>query len=1337
MTRLLKSAATALGWVVVVLIIATGIAAALAQFATPLLGGFRTDVERWLESTLRTPVRIEGMAVRWRRQGPELVARNVAVLNLAGHPAVELRELTIAATLGDLLRDWRLRPSHIGVAGVRLQVVRRTDGSLGIRGIRPAAAEPSAADTAAESTAAALLLLLPERLAITDAEVTIEDRMRGRPPLTFRHASLTLRNEQDRHELNASLELPDGHGTHLRLAGTLNANPERLDVWRADVYLETAGADLAPLLAHVLPASYRLDGARTDLRWWSHWEDGEPVWIEGRTTVRDATLSGVASGHRLRLGAASGAFVWDRRPDGWLLRVTDFTLGRPGHPTAPAEWALGWRRSGRDGGRALRLVGDRMVLEDVAAVLAVRPPAGQVVGRLLDAGPHGTLRDFDIQAARRQRGDWWWSAAGRLDDGGLRGGDTLPAVERLALDFAANAAGGRVTLDTRGAEVRAPDVFRQPVAITGLGGALTWQAAAGGGWQVKGSDLRLANADLGLGARFDLQLGADGQATIDLQADLGALPVARALAHLPAVVMDQRLVAWLDSAVRGGTITSGTCTVQGPLADFPFEEKRTGRFEVLLGIEDALLEYAPDWPGLRETDGRVRVHGYTVEVEVDRARIYDSQVTAAQARVDAPPGSPVEVKGKLEGPIADPLRLLRETPLKADFGPIAERLQGTGQLRLELDLAFPFGDGAKQRERLDGTVVFSGNDLALVGWPLVLKGLDGRLGFDLHGLKAKGIQGQLLGNPALIDVQTDKNKVTTLTAALRRLDVRALDELAGSNLKGVRGAAAVKATVEVPPLHTDGRLVLRLDSDLKGVGIDLPAPVGKGPDAARPIAVEVGFPATGPIGATARYGADLDLATQLDATTGRPLRGAVALGGGRAELPRTDRYALRGRVAALDLAAWLGWAAALPAPAPGTPPRPLLDAEVSADRLLLGETALGEVRLTARETPEAWLGEVRATELEGHFRYPRNGAQGNATLSLERLALRNDPTKSAAAPATAKAAKAPAVQDPRDYPGATIAVKRLQINGYDFGSARVAAGRVEKGLQLRELSIDGPAGRLEGGGAWLMANGVPRTSLNFAVDTPDFGHLVLALGFADSIDRGPAKLNGELSWPGPPFDVSRENVSGRVDLDMRKGRFIDVDPGVGRVMGLLNIAAIQRRLTLDFSDLFQKGLGFDSVTGHFDLAPGVVRTEDLVIKGPSGVIAIAGRTDVAAQTFDQIVTVTPSLGSTLPIAGTVVGGPVVGAAMLVLQGLVGKEVDKLGTVRYAVKGPWANPEIKVLAGRPLRDVVEEVKARPGSRPAAAANGQQPPAPVEGRGADAASPGATPGPPNGFRLPDIH
>jgi len=173
------------------------------------------------------------------------------------------------------------------------------------------------------------------------------------------------------------------------------------------------------------------------------------------------------------------------------------------------------------------------------------------------------------------------------------------------------------------------------------------------------------------------------------------------------------------------------------------------------------------------------------------------------------------------------------------------------------------------------------------------------------------------------------------------------------------------------------------------------------------------------------------------------------------------------------------------------------------------------------------------------------------------------------------------------------------------------------------------------------------------------------------------------------------------------------------LMGLLNITALQRRLTLDFRDLFQKGLGFDSVTGRFELRDGSLHTQDLTIKSPSSLIEITGRTGIVARDYDQVVSVTPSLQSALPIAGVVAGGPVAGAAMLVVQGLVGKQFDKIGRVRYSVRGPWADPMVERIEGQ-----APGTSAPPGPTPERPPAEKAPPAPSGATSLENAPPAPT-------------
>jgi uncharacterized protein YhdP len=132
------------------------------------------------------------------------------------------------------------------------------------------------------------------------------------------------------------------------------------------------------------------------------------------------------------------------------------------------------------------------------------------------------------------------------------------------------------------------------------------------------------------------------------------------------------------------------------------------------------------------------------------------------------------------------------------------------------------------------------------------------------------------------------------------------------------------------------------------------------------------------------------------------------------------------------------------------------------------------------------------------------------------------------------------------------------------------------------------------------------------------------------------------------------------------------------LLNLFSLNSLQRRLALDFSDLTKGGFSFDSMDGHVVVMDGNAFTNDLTIRGSSAVIEIAGRTGLVAKDYDQLVTVTPQLSASLPIAGAIAGGPAVGAAVFLAEKLVGDEFNRISRVQYQVSGPWDAPKYRKL-----------------------------------------------------------
>jgi len=114
---------------------------------------------------------------------------------------------------------------------------------------------------------------------------------------------------------------------------------------------------------------------------------------------------------------------------------------------------------------------------------------------------------------------------------------------------------------------------------------------------------------------------------------------------------------------------------------------------------------------------------------------------------------------------------------------------------------------------------------------------------------------------------------------------------------------------------------------------------------------------------------------------------------------------------------------------------------------------------------------------------------------------------------------------------------------------------------------------------------------------------------------------------------------------------LGVEPGAGRMLGLMSVVELPRRLSLDFRDVTDKGLAFDRVRGDFDIRAGNAYTQNLLVKGPAVDIGVAGRTGLAAQDYDQTVVVSGNPSGPITVAGALAGGPIGAAGALLVSQL--------------------------------------------------------------------------------------
>jgi uncharacterized protein (TIGR02099 family) len=752
---------------------------------------------------------------------------------------------------------------------------------------------------------------------------------------------------------------------------------------------------------------------------------------------------------------------------------------------------------------------------------------------------------------------------------------------------------------------------------------------------------------------------------------------------------------------------------------FPFAAEE-GRFEALFGVEEAILDYHEGWPRLEEGVAEVRFSNERLDILLQEGKLLESRAEAVRLELaDLAHASRLMLSGRVRGPTADGLRVLRETPLAERQGLYVRGMSARGEAALELRMAIPVRTGA--RLEVEGRLRWDGAELRLRDWDLALRDLTGTLTFSEDGVVAEGLGARLWGDPLRVALKTVPGgrgaRSHTRVAVDLTLDPQRLRERFPHPLWDyLAGRAPARLALDIgQPEARAARLGLdyRLESDLRGMRVDLPDPLRKAADAATPFYASGTLPAVaarpsrvgyGDIAGAFRASVRRDGALELEA-------GAVRCGSREAPAVGASGFSVEGRLARLDLTGWRDWLRrhrpqfSTAEPGPRSPSQRV---DLTVDDLRIFGAALADARLGMVRTPNAWEAELTSERVAGSLRIPDDprAVPISAQLGRLRLAL----PEAGAAPPAAGGASGPG---PRDAPGLYLSVERLYLEERELGKLTLKATPVAAGLRLDEARLDGGALSLSGSGDWTEGAAGQTTRLQLQGHSPDLGVALRELAFSTAVGDADIRFRADLHWQAAPWAVSLESLAGTLDFEIGAGRLLDVDPGVGRLFGLLNLGALQRRLTLDFSDLFGAGYAFDRIVGAFVLGGGDAATDGVEITGPSADLQIEGRTGLVARDYDQVVTVTPEISVALPVAGAIAGGPVVGAALLLAGQVMGKEVNKLTRFQYQVSGPWNEPVIRRVQTQDGWSLSNLLRSRGGSEPDAA--GPEPAEPEEGQG----------------------
>lgn len=1282
----------ALMWLAIGVLLLVAVVASWARYTAEHIDDYRPALETLLSERLGQEVSIGGLSASWQWADPVLQAEGIQVAHRGGdgNSAVSLQQLLLRLDgLRSLLR-MGLVFERMEADGLDLVIVQDVDGRFTLDGLTLPEPGPGLSDeelegeqwlepgrwlnelTARIADPHIRLTRLTVGLSTPDAETVFVDI----PQLDLTY---------DGQEISAS-------GRAMR-QGTL----EQLATFSVEGQDLIEGRFTGEVWAELTPGGF-FEGLTRGLQWqgfkvrdlvagaraWLHFADGQLQRLNGELEVDQLQLESELDDIPA-LRDLSAKIGWQRTDEGASFHMA----------------GLRWRwRDDQVSGVSARIDYDRLGFHVRAPEVPLGPLARlAVASELLPARaeyhlaalqPEGRLAAFDLEIPRKLPEEFHLSA--RLDGVSVQPHQGAPGGGNVQGRLWLNRHGGQARADGPGMTLHFPQLFAGPWTFDQASGLVGWRLD-GGITRVFARDLNMTYQDqTRLEGAFDLRLDRYGEDNLGLKVSVEDGQADMLADFVPVGAVDPELYDWLTTAILEGDITRGDFYGHGQIGkDVPgFAFTTTMEYE----FSNGRIQYDPAWPELTGASGRVRIHNGLTHVELDQAETGGLVLPGASVVV-APDGEAPVVRVNTGATVGgDQIDYwLSETPLGEMAGKVRDAVSVSGDYGVNLALTIPLAPG--RAVGVDGEIRTENGAVHYRDADLRWQSISGALAYSsTEGFSGAPLTARFLDQPVSIRMTGGTEQESLKISQSGQTDVATLAGRLlpqGSGITGIEGRLPYTATLEFAP-----QAPVRLLVDASGAGLwsDWPAPLGREAGRDERIEALIRWPEDDRLQADGRWGDRLAVA--LEWRRGAFYNGEVVVGGGRAVLPEASGLVVKADVDRFVPGQWQSWLAGFSGDsgtvtgADGVGAGSDFDwldrVELSMDELLVGDHALTGVNATI--TPEAggWLVTTDSYRATGRVRVPAD--RGRVTVDLERLRLARSDNQAGEGSDEPPRLLTPTEQletfrnmAAGQWPEVDVRIESLSLGDDPAGAWSFLLSPSPEQVTLQDLQ--GQVGSLafDGQLRWGVTSGEEITVLQGVLEGGGLQDVASLFDMEAPLTNESSLIDLSLAWPGRPDQFAAGRLDGSFSLRLDDGVILENNDTAQlfRLFNLLNTDTLQRRLTFDFSDLYEAGVAFDAISGKGTLEQGILSWDpDLQLAGPSGALRLSGATNLADRTLNMRLVVILPLTQNLPLAAILMGAsPPVGGALFVLDKLLGEPLSKLTSATYSVGGTWDNPQVNL------------------------------------------------------------
>ncbi|SNR69848.1 TIGR02099 family protein [Methylobacillus rhizosphaerae] len=1234
----------------------------LRYLVLPSIDDYRERIAAKVSTVLGQPVTIKHLYASWDGLNPRLVLRDIDIYDQEQRVALSFKHIEASISwLSIPLLEPRL--SSFIIHDPELSIRREPDGIVYIAGVATnGPARPEFANWLLRQTA----------IDVRNATISWHDNLRQAPPLILDNLNLHLENPaltgligQHRFGLQAVPSLAASGPIDIR-GNLYGKDVSKLQEWRGTLYAHADGIDVAAWQQWLPSQFMEISRGHGAARVWLEFADGAPGKVTSDVILYHVTSQIMQDQPAVKLDALSGRLGWIRHKDGQEFTAKHLKLATPeGLDMQRGNIAVRTQISGTQSILSGSVALDEISLAS-AHILASHIPLPEQAREALDQiNPEGDLQKLNLSWTSRGGFPEKYHVQTQFNDLGMRAYQKIPGFKQLSGSVNADETSGILNLNTHHAELNFKDILRWPIPVTKLTGQVKWKTNDGKP-EIRVNNLNISNAHLAgaVNASFQHQDSKGGM--LELIAKFNRVDGKYARFYYPHI-LGEHTTAWLDDAILAGKSEDVSVIIKGNMHDFPFAGNKNGLFQVKAKIHDGSLKFASEWPDIENIALDMLFEGNRMELNANKGTTLGTQVVKSKVTIpDLAAHQPVlTVVSEGQGPVSNGIQYLNSSPLAEITGGFTHGLKTSGDGKLSLDLQIPLHD--VNATKVKGSYTITNGSLASQDIP-ALSRINGKLDFTEHELRGQNLSTWVYGGPAQVSLNTGKDNIVNISARGQVNDSGLRAAFGPGPFERIFGTTDWNGNIVVGPNGAN----ITIHSNLQGITSSLPYPLNKTMSdtaalkverkQANPLQDTINISYGNALGAILMRGKQSDGSWKL-------LRGDIGFNVAPT-LPQQTGLTIHGSMDHLDIDEWREIAGKQQGNNQAAIDLQRIDLDIN--KLDAFDRRINELKMAANSISGGWQMQVQSKELTGNIQWLSQG-NGKVVARLQRLSIPSS------TPDTATLRTQGQFNQPgtvTEYPSLDIIADRFEYGTKQLGKLELLANEHHDDWSIEKLRISTPESELNADGEWHNWKRRPNTRLNINWKISDVGQTLESFGYPNTIKGGTADLTGQLKWPGSPHDFDTTLLSGNLQLDVRKGQILKIQPGVGRLFSVLTLQNLPRRLSFDFRDVFSSGFTFDKIDANVRIDDGIMRSDNFHLEGPTASVTMTGETNLQKETQHIKVKVTPYVSDSLSIAA-LAGGPVVGAATYLAQKLLKDPLNQIASSEYEFVGTWDNPvEVK-------------------------------------------------------------